>query len=331
MSFAGEIRLFAGNVAPGGWAFCHGQLASMSSAPHLYEAIGSRFGGDGQTTFALPDLRGRVPIHRSSVIALGAEGGSEVVVLDGDHIPSHQHAIPVGCLPTGNERASRRALISHVAPESGASSNTVSLGESTHTGSGHAHPNLQPFLCLNYIIALEGGSAHGAGPVVGEVRLFSGEVTPAGWTRCDGQLLDIQQFGGLYSVIGTTYGGDGRRAFGLPDLRGRTGMQAGYRPGLTARQLGEVGGSATVDLDTDQLPSHVHNLNATVSGEIVRQQVSTSGTVTIAGRSGDGNDHRPLVPVVTGPAGGDGRHANMQPYLALMYLIAYDGRLPQLD
>ena len=331
MSFAGEIRLFAGNVTPTGWAFCHGQPASISSAPRLYEAIGTRFGGDGQTTFALPDLRGRVPVHRSSVIALGAEGGSEVVVLDGDQIPSHQHAIPVGSRSAGYDRPGRRALIGHVVPESGASDSAVSLGESTHTGSSNAHPNLQPFLCLNFIIALEGGSMHGAEPVVGEVRLFSGEAMPAGWTRCDGQLLDIQQFGGLYSVIGTTYGGDGRRAFGLPDLRGRIAMQAGYRQGLTARQLGEAGGSATVDLDADQLPSHVHDLKAVASVEAAQQQGRPLGTVGIARRSGDDREQRPRVPVAMGLAGGDGQHANLQPYLALTYLIAYDGRLPQLD
>jgi microcystin-dependent protein len=99
MPFAGEIRLFAGNVAPGGWAFCHGQLASIASVPALFEALGTRYGGEGRTTFALPDLRGRVPLHRSSTIALGAEGGAEVVVLEANEIPGHRHSILVGRSP----------------------------------------------------------------------------------------------------------------------------------------------------------------------------------------------------------------------------------------
>lgn len=328
MQHAGEIRLFAGNVAPDGWAFCHGQAASVTAAPALFAAIGTRFGGDGRTTFALPDLRGRVPVHRSATVALGAEGGAEIVELEADEIPDHQHSIPIGSRPARDGQRARQALVGKVLRGSnGTGIRTVSLGRSTRTGSGFAHANLQPFLCINYIIALDDAPANRAGgPVVGEIRMFGGEIAPAGWTWCNGQALDIQQFGGLYSVIGTTYGGDGRQSFDLPDLRGRVAMQAGYRPGLSARQLGESGGAATVALDESQLPPHTHELEAAAAGEA--SDAGATVVVRNAGRVGNDSGNQRLTPIDTGTAGADNAHSNLQPYLAVNYLIAYSGQLP---
>lgn len=311
----GEIRLFAGNVPPNGWAFCHGQRIPIASAPSLYEAIGFRFGGDEQTTFALPDLRGRVPVHRSDRIALGSEGGAEAVGLEAGQIPAHHHGIPAGHRPaTGNEPVAG-VLVATDRNEGRA----LRLGDTSSSGLGSTHPNLQPYLCLNFIIALDGEHPE---PFIGEVRLFSGTEAPAGWVRCDGQRLRVADFIGLYSVIGTTYGGDGRETFVLPDLRGRVAMQPGYREGLTARRLGESGGTPVTRLTDDQLPPHTHTIAATESGgESARSapSVLTSGS----------NTHSGLMRVASARAGGGGEHSNMQPYLALTYLIACRGAAPK--
>jgi len=326
MSLAGEIRLFAGNVAPGGWAFCHGQSVSIAAAPALFEAIGTTYGGDGRTTFALPDLRGRVPVHRSSRIAVGAEGGAEVVALNADAIPNHQHAIRVGGGTAGDGKSTGIALVANRSSDSEGGSRSVSLGITSSTGDGNAHANVQPFLCLNYIIALE--TTEATGPFVGEVRLFAGEQAPAGWTPCNGQSVTLQRYGGLYSVIGTTYGGDGRTSFSLPDLRGRVAIQAGHRHGLSARRLGETGGSATVDLDESQLPAHTHDVVAHAAAGKGSAPAGTTAVLRTTDRLDDDGD-RPPVRLATGTTGKGAPHLNLQPYLALNACIAVSGRLPE--
>ena len=101
-----------------------------------------------------------------------------------------------------------------------------------------------------------------ADPFIAEIRIFAGNFAPRGWAFCNGQLLPISQNTALFSLVGTTYGGDGRTTFGLPNLQGRVPMHPGNGPGLTARQLGESGGVETVTLAESQMPTHTHGLNA---------------------------------------------------------------------
>ncbi len=320
MPYPGEIRLFAGNVAPAGWVFCHGQVAKVRALPGLFSAIGARFGGDGRQTFALPDLRGRVPLHRSATIAVGAIGGAEAVTLAGSEIPQHGHGLPVQDSTATSNTAGRALRVS----ASASGNRTVKLGKMTSSGLGSAHDNLQPYLALNYMIAADKPEA---GPVVGEVRVIAGSGVPDGWARCDGQALDIARFGDLYSVIGTTYGGDGRTQFALPDLRGRVAIQAGRGPGLSTRKLGEMGGDIAIALREDQLPQHDHEAELSVAiadGERVLLASSGGGTAT---GSTDAADR--LVNVATGVCGETATHQNLQPYLALNYVIAVRGRLPE--
>ena len=109
--------------------------------------------------------------------------------------------------------------------------------------------NMQPYLCINYIIALQGvyPSRNAAEPLIAEIILFAGNFAPRGWAFCDGQILPISQNQALFSLLGTIYGGDGRTTFGLPDLRGRVPMHPGSGPGLTPRNLGQKGGKEIVD------------------------------------------------------------------------------------
>ena len=160
--------------------------------------------------------------------------------------------------------------------------------------------------------------------IVGEVRLHAGSAAPAGWADCSGQLLSIADNLALFSVIGATYGGDGVSAFALPDLRGRVAVHAGYRPGLTARHLGERGGDATATLDESQLPAHTHTFAIpNVGGD----SDSTAAITALAFGAPDGSAS--LAPDSLGAAGGNRPHNNLQPYIALRYIIALAGIVPE--
>lgn len=145
------------------------------------------------------------------------------------------------------------------------------------TGSGQAVNNMAPYLGVNCIIALQGvfpsrndspdstpdaaGELLGPEPYIGEISWFAGNFAPRGWALCDGQLLPIQQHQALFSILGTTYGGDGRTTFALPDMRGRSPIHAGTGPGLSTRHLGERGGLETTTLTVVNLPSHTHTIS----------------------------------------------------------------------
>ncbi|MGZ5049629.1 MAG: phage tail protein [Methylobacter sp.] len=174
---------------------------------------------------------------------------------------------------------------------------------------------------------------------VGEIRLFAGNYAPEGeWMKCEGQLLQISQYQMLYSLIGTTYGGDGATTFALPDFRGRIPVGQGQGTGLTQRTLGQKSGTETVALTDAQWAAHSHafntlNVNATATS-------LTAGTTNMAHAKGQNNidiylnDSAPTPTVSTldavtyGSAGGGQPHNNMMPSLALTYIIATGGMYP---
>lgn len=162
--FVGEIRMFAGNFAPRGWAFCDGQLLAVSQNDALFSLLGTIYGGDGRTTFGLPDLRGRIPIHAGtgpglSPRRLGAKFGTEEETLTVNELPSHGHSYS----GTNND-ASRTSPAGSFPAKSTAdlykAGNAVKVNMSTdaldHTGGSRAHGNLMPFICINYIVSLFG-------------------------------------------------------------------------------------------------------------------------------------------------------------------------------
>lgn len=163
--FLGEIILFAGNFAPRGWAFCDGQLLPISQYSALFSILGTTYGGDGRTTFALPDLRGRVPIHQGrgpglSDYRLGAKGGQEHVTLTTNQIPSHSHGVNA-VSATGNDASPQNNYLANTTGLDREYSNStpdirMSANMISNTGGGQSHENRQPFLALNYIIALQG-------------------------------------------------------------------------------------------------------------------------------------------------------------------------------
>lgn len=166
--FVGEIRMFAGNFAPRGWAFCDGQLLAVSQNDALFSLLGTIYGGDGRTTFGLPDMRGRIPIHAGngpglSPRRLGAKGGAEKVTLTVNQLPSHTHPLTARTSPAqegqpANNMLAQSSIDTYVSstsvpPPTLQNLNSGALGG---VGGSRSHTNLMPFLCINFIIALVG-------------------------------------------------------------------------------------------------------------------------------------------------------------------------------
>jgi len=159
--YVGEIRMFAGNFAPAGWMFCEGQLLPIAEYETLFNLIGTTYGGDGQSTFGLPDLRGRLPIHQGSGFTLAQTGGVEQVTLTASQIPAHTHPF----LATANQASSQNpgnqlpaitqafsiTPYGTAAPQVQLSPNSIGS-----TGGSQPHDNFQPYLCIDFIISLFG-------------------------------------------------------------------------------------------------------------------------------------------------------------------------------
>ncbi|MBK9051533.1 MAG: phage tail protein [Chloroflexi bacterium] len=169
-----------------------------------------------------------------------------------------------------------------------------------------------------------------ADPFVAEIRIFPFNFAPHGWAWCDGQLMPLSQNTALFSLLGTTYGGNGKSNFALPDLQGRAPMHPGQGPGLSLHDLGETGGSETVSLLESEIPAHTHTFRAdtqdpgdnfgpspmmTMGRANVYQSTTNSNLVTMAAE-------------MLAPAGGDQPHNNMQPYLTFYFCIALQGVFP---
>ncbi len=156
--YVGEIRLFAGNFAPAGWEFCNGQLLAISENETLFNLIGTTYGGDGQSTFAMPDLRSRVPIHFGNGFALAETGGVETVTLTSNQMPAHSHPmLATNDIPT--QLSPMNALTGQAAGKlyrAGSPTVTLDTRSMGSTGGNQPHSNIQPFLCVNFIISLFG-------------------------------------------------------------------------------------------------------------------------------------------------------------------------------
>jgi microcystin-dependent protein len=210
-SFLGQIATFAGNFVPGGWSLANGSLLPIATNQALFSILGTTYGGNGTTTFALPNLTGRAAVGASSSIPLGSSFGSASTLLTNAQV----HGTPVS--------------------------------------------NYQPSLAVNYIIAVSGifPSLNGGlgfnptTPTLGEISAFAGTFAPAGWAFAHGQLLTIASNPALFSILGTTYGGNGTTNFALPDLDGRTLVGTG---GSGNDLVGEVLGNSEIILSAANLP-----------------------------------------------------------------------------
>lgn len=168
-----------------------------------------------------------------------------------------------------------------------------------------------------------------ADPFVAEIRIFPFNFAPRGWAWCDGQLLPISQNTALFSLLGTTYGGNGKSNFALPDLQGRAPMHPGQGPGLSLHDLGETGGSETVSLLESEIPSHSHSMRASqADGGNRSPQAEMLATGLGIGMYAAPGPLTNLSDNALAPAGGDQPHNNMQPYLTFYFNIALQGVFP---
>jgi microcystin-dependent protein len=230
----GFVYNFAGNFAPGDGFSAQGQVLPISPFPPLFSVIGTTFGGNGTSNFALPNLQGTVVIGAGNGAGLppqtlGVATGSSTVSLSISQIPPHTHTLPGG-------------------------------GMTGSTGGGQPYSNMQPSLPLQTLIATSGvfpsaGGSSGSAAFIGQIANFAGNFVPGGWTPANGQLLPIAGNTALFSVIGDMYGGNGTTDFALPDLQGRVAVGAD-----AANPLGTAYGQAATTLTVGQLPPHSHSL-----------------------------------------------------------------------
>jgi microcystin-dependent protein len=157
--YVGEIRMFAGNFAIAGWMFCEGQLLPISENETLFQLIGTTYGGDGQSTFGLPDLRGRIPIHQGNGFILAETGGAEEITLTVQQIPNHTHSyltstnLAQQTQATGQVLANSATATMYIEDSPSAALNVNAIKP---VGGNQPHTNFQPYLCVNFIISLFG-------------------------------------------------------------------------------------------------------------------------------------------------------------------------------
>jgi microcystin-dependent protein len=157
--YVGEIRMFAGNFAPAGWMFCEGQLLPISENETLFQLIGTTYGGDGESTFALPDLRGRIPIHQGNGFILAETGGAEEITLTVNQIAAHSHPLlattNAASSPNPGNQLPATGVVSELywgdPPDNNAAAQAISS-----VGGSQPHTNFQPYLCVDFIISLFG-------------------------------------------------------------------------------------------------------------------------------------------------------------------------------
>lgn len=159
--YVGEIRMFAGNFAPAGWMFCEGQLLPIFEYETLFQLIGTTYGGDGRSTFALPDLRGRLPLHQGNGFVLAETGGAEEITLTVQQIPAHGHALSA-TLNQGVQNQPNNALLAQMPTQNAFPYGTdnpptqLNANSVTPVGGSQPHTNFQPYLCIDFIISLYG-------------------------------------------------------------------------------------------------------------------------------------------------------------------------------
>jgi len=173
-------------------------------------------------------------------------------------------------------------------------------------------------------------------PYIGAIVMFAGNFAPRGWAFCNGQILPISQNTALFSILGTTYGGNGTTTFALPDLRGRVAIHPGQGPGLSNYDLGQQGGSETVTLTQNQMPSHTHTVNASTNAPGRGGNSPTGNLLTVASDANNvtvnlytgGAPNTTMSPQMVANAGGNQPVPDIQPYTCVNYIIALQGIFP---
>ena len=237
-TFVAEVRLFAGDFEPDGWVFCDGRLIDIPSNFALFALVGTIYGGDGISTFGLPDLRGRTAVGSGQGFGLtnrpiGSMFGEENAGLNVSQLPVHTHEI-------------------------------FGIGATAPAGNNDPHNNLQPSLAMKFMVRDSGPLPSGTGSpfdsFTAEMRIFASNFVPSGFLEADGALVLSNNAIILSALIGNTFGGDGQSNFALPDMRGRCAIGRGQAPGLTGYSIGDEVGTETVQLTEAQMTFRTHDV-----------------------------------------------------------------------
>lgn len=368
--YLGEIRMFAGIDAPDGWLVCDGKKLPVAQYRALFSVLGKVWGGDGVTTFALPDFRGRVPVGDGpgpglTPRAVGSAGGIDQITFTKETLPPHRHALIASKNPAADASPDRRIYAAAKSPKetaplglayiTEAKGNTIRplkndvLTEAGGNGLGGVtpHSNMMPSLAITFIIAAFGehpldAQDSIAEPYMGEIRIFAVPYPPRGWADCAGGEIPTPQYEALYSILGTTYGTrDGHVV--LPKLAGRVPLGQGTGPGLIPATLGKKTGTPKAVIAPDEVPRHNHVVNTgfSLDEELSTDQPSEKTYITrhtvkgtnsvVATFTKDTDKQDILFAEAAISETGDGEpRDNRQPYLALRFCIALEGVYPYM-
>jgi len=355
MACMGEIKLFAFDFAPQDWMFCDGRLLMINSNERLFSLLKNTYGGDGINTFALPDMRERIPvgIGRGEKLSknwqLGEKFGEETVRLTDGNLPLHGHSCKASSDEGDTYTPVFHALLSSAKGEYKIyrplenKSEMVSMHSAsiTYTGENVPHDNIMPTMALNYCICTNGidpREEEEEEPLIGEIKIFANNFAPVGFKRCDGSPMDINEDNNrlLFALIQYTFGGFRTRFF-LPNLQGQV---VSHRS--TKLQFAKAKGSEDAIVTLANMPSHNHYMD--VSSKEATESVLSANVVpaigNIIGTRGQKyiidiycNNIKPAQASIMNPemlsSLGEGKnHENRQPYLALNYCICVDGDFP---
>jgi microcystin-dependent protein len=336
--YLSELRIFAFNFSPRGWARCDGQLLPVNLNQELFALLGTTYGGNGTTSFALPDLRKRVPMHVGPDMSRGATGGEDQHQLTLHEIPMHTHQAVASSDSSDTPHPENNFWASNnqYTPYGMSADKPMATVALAPAGDNSPHNNLAPYMEMNICIALQGndpaaGEDPGDGSLLGEIRMFAGNVVPAIYTSCDGQAVQTSVYTSLFAIIGDIYGGDpGEGTFNLPDLRQRAALSAGKGDGMnTDYEVGDQGGAATVTLTEHETPGHTHLAQTSYAGSFKEPERSMWAI--------PGLFHPPtfyavelgfgvlMNPICFASSGGGRAHNNLMPYMALVFCIALKG------
>ncbi|RTE86078.1 MULTISPECIES: phage tail protein [Gammaproteobacteria] len=347
-SYLGEIRLVAWDIIPNWWQRCDGSLLPLNQNTALFSLIKTTYGGDGTTSFAVPDLRGRVPIcvqkpsNNQPQINLGQLLGEESVTLTKEQMPIHDHSLMMSTTQgDSNDPAGRSIGAAQLGGFiSGSSNQIVQLSSAAvaQSGEGKAHNNMMKSVALNYIISLQGLYPENAPPIgqslafMGEIQAFPFNQIPKGWLVCDGSSVSNSEYGWLFNLLGHKFGGSGDN-FNLPNLIHCAAIGYGQGPNLTERAFAESLGENECTLEVEEMPSHDHwwmmaNVPGTETSPPQNGLLANIRGAVEFDTSPNLNNTVNMNSNILATSGSSEAHENRQPVVGFVYCICTNGLFP---
>lgn len=336
------IQMVAFQTIPTGWTTCDGQLLDPATHPDLFALLGTTYGGNGITTFGLPNLQncgvnGSGSVFGLSTYTIGQVSGEASHLLTVGEMAAHDHDM-IGSSIAAATSVDPTAHVPGIASASfyatGSDGTNLSSGSISTTGGTlgvtQPHNNLPPQIAMQFIMAIDEATPADPDYVIGEVRMIP-FAPPTNWLACNGAPVSRTTYADLFAAIGTTHGiGDGSTTFNVPNMCGRVPVHMGQGTGLSLYTLGQTGGTETVALAANQLPVHQHFLTTAAGrgGRGSNTNASSGNTVASGSPGFDAMYSIPGSPVTmhadaVRPKGSGTGHENRAPQVAMQYAIAY--------